>query len=141
VQGSFVDSGTLAGSFNYGSGTYDKINVVTTPGTIRTAGATYTFVCGIPDTPPCGDGVSPLPASVVFLTTNDANQVGKPSLFMIFGQPLDTALFATTIAIGDNEGNCAAITCTTVTAATDRKIETGTAASTIPVFEFMYFGG
>jgi len=140
--GTFADGGTFGGSFSYDASTdvYSSINVVTTPGTTRPAGATYLFVCGSPDTPACGDGISPFPNSVIFLP-NTGSAIGQPSLFLVFGSLANELFSATVFVTGDNEGDCTNAACTTVTAATDRHINNGgTIGSSEPLFEYLYFG-
>ena len=141
--GAFVDGGTFGGNFDYDASTnvYSAINVVTTPGTTRPAGVTYLFVCGSPDNPACGDGISPFPNSVVFLP-GIGSAIGMPSLFLTYPSLADATFAATVPIFGDNEGDCANATCSIVFGATDRPISSGgTLDSAEPLYQMMYFGG
>ena len=144
VQGAFDDTGTFSGIFNYeaASNTYSAISAASTNGTTR-AGAVYSFVCGAPDIPGCGDGFSPKPGSVAFQTTNAADQTGLPTLFMGFSVGLNQILFGETISLrtGDHlsdEGTCGNASCTVDP--NTRFTTSGTAATeSIPLFQALYF--
>ena len=141
--GVFADGGTFGGNFNYDASTnvYSAIHVVTTPGTTRPAGVTYLFVCGSPDNPACGDGISPFSNSVIFLP-GIGSAVGMPSLFLSFGSLGDATFGATVPVFGDNEGDCVDTACVTVVGATDRHISSGgTLGSSESLYQMMYFGG
>lgn len=86
----FSDGGTASGSFTYDPVTnrYTNVNITTTPGTVRTTGATYTLVCG-QDVPTC-TGVAPGPAGYLNLTTNAADQTGLPAMSIFFPLPLSS---------------------------------------------------
>ena len=146
VQGTFDDTGTFSGIFDYDApgNIYSAINAVSTTGTTR-AGASYFFVCGAPDIPGCGDGFSPTPRSVAFQTTNALDQTGLPTLFMSFSVPLDQVLFGATFPLltGDHlsdEGTCGNATCTVDP---NTRFTTGGTVTTqsIPLVESMFFGG
>ena len=145
VQGTFDDGGIFSGIFNYQApgNIYSAINAVSTTGTTRT-GASYSFVCGAPDIPGCGDGFSPTSSSVAFQTTNAVDQTGLPTLFMSFSVPLNQILFGETVALrtGDHlsdEGTCGNATCTVDP---NTRFTTGGSAATtsIPLFESLFFG-
>jgi len=144
VQGAFDDTGTFTAMFNFeaAGNIYSAITAVSTDGTTRT-GASYSFVCGSPDIPNCGDGFSPFAGSVAFQTTNAANQTGLPTLFMSFTVPLDQVFFGETfsLVIGDHnsdEGTCGNATCTVDP--NTRFTTSGTAATqSIPLFEYLVF--
>src|SRR5690348_8235107 len=84
VQGTYSDGGTFNGSFNYDAAAnkYSAVNIVTTPGTVRTAGALYLFVCG-QDVATC-TGVAPDATGYLNLTSTAADQTGLPAMSLFF---------------------------------------------------------
>lgn len=141
VQGTFSDGGTFNGSFSYNadSNTYSAVNIVTTPGTVRTTGATYQFVCG-QDVPTC-NGVSPDATGYLNLTSAATNQTGLPAMSLFFGTPLSPpSLFASTDgALFSLEANCSNSTCSAPAGPT-RSTGSGTTASSETLLQYMFFG-
>ena len=112
----FNDGGTASGSFVFDAdagvrcnglvspcGTYSSVNITTTPGTIRTTGATYNAIC----TAPC-NGVTPDAADVLFLG-NPGSPSGNPAM-SLFPSSAMTDLGGTS-TIFSLEANCSNATC------------------------------
>ena len=140
VQGTFGDAGTFSGNFTYDAAAniYSAVNVTTTPGTVRTTGATYTFVCG-QDVPTC-TGVSPDATGYLNLTSTAADQTGLPAMSLFFPVPLaPPPSFAPTFdGLFSLEANCSNATCS---APVDpiRSTSTATIASSETLEEYMFF--
>ena len=141
VQGAFADGGTFSGSFTYdaGSNRYSNVNITTTAGTVRTAGASYAFVCG-QDVPTC-TGVTPDATGYLNLTSTAADQTGLPAMSLVFPTPLSTpALFADTEgSLFALEANCSNAACT-APAGPSRSTTAGSIAGSETLFEYLYFG-
>src|SRR5579883_2928547 len=91
VQGTFSDGGTFNGTFTYDESTnmYSNVLITTTPGSVRTTGATYRYVCG-QDVPSC-TGVSPDATGYLNLTSTSTDQTGMPAMSIFFPTPLSPA--------------------------------------------------
>ena len=141
VQGTYSDGGTFAGSFNYDASTnrYIAVNIVTTPGTVRTVGATYSFVCG-QDVPTC-TGVIPGPDGYLNLTSTAADQTGMPAMSLFFPAPLSPAPgFGTTgNGLFSLEANCNNAACA-APAAPLRSTPQGVISSSEPLEQYLFFG-
>ncbi len=146
VSGTFSDGGTFSGSFDYDSvaNKYSKVSIVTTAGTVRTSGATYTVVCG-QDVPTCV-GVSQNATGYLNLTTTDADQTGKPGMSLFFGSAL-TNFGEGDFGVGQGtptndlfslEANCGNANCASP-AGPSRSTSTGTLSSSPTLFMFMFF--
>src|SRR5207302_8534322 len=86
----YGDGGTASGTFTFDpvTGLYTNVNITTTPGTVRTTGATYRFVCG-QDVPTC-TGVTPSAFGYLNLTSTAADQTGMPAMALFFTPALGT---------------------------------------------------
>lgn len=141
----FSDGGTASGTFTYDATTnrYSNVNVTTTAGTVRTAGATYLYVCG-QDVPTC-TGVFPDETGSLNLTTNAADQTGLPGFALFFLIPMST-YSGFDYGIGPNqlssgtEANCSNASCAGA-AAPVRFTTAGSIVQTEPsMLMLQYFG-
>lgn len=145
VSGTFPDGGTFSGSFDYDSVTnrYSNVNIVTTPGSVRTTGATYRYVCG-QDVPTC-TGVAPDATGYLNLTTTMGDQTGNPAMALFFGVPLDNfgkgdfgvGQGSPTRDLFAQEATCSNAACTNP--ASPARITTGGRISSSPTLLMFFF--
>jgi len=142
VQGVYGDGGTFSGNFTYdaGSNRYSNVLITTTPGTVRTTGATYSFVCG-QDVATC-NGVSPDGTGYLNLTTNAADQTGLPAMSLFFETPLAPGPFG--FASSSNllfslEANCSSAACTAPAGPSRSTANANMSTGEETLFQYLYF--
>ena len=136
----FADGGSGTGSFLFDSSSsiYSNVSITTTPGTIRTTGATYIVVCG-QDVPACNTVHDN--SFVKLLTSTAADQTGLSFLLLQFVPPLSPFGFAETVYVRAAEAGCGDAACN-VGVTPDRILVTpgGVVGSSETLVQYLFFG-